>query len=51
MAIDNLPSMLPLESSIDYAGQLLASLETLTDLTSGVWGRAEETFRTHMKDI
>jgi saccharopine dehydrogenase (NAD+, L-lysine-forming) len=51
MAIDNLPSMLPLESSIDYAGQLLASLETLTDLTSGVWGRAEQTFRTHMKDI
>lgn len=51
MAIDNLPSMLPLESSIDYAGQLLPSLATLTDLTSGVWGRAEETFRAHMKDI
>lgn len=51
MAIDNLPSMLPLESSIDYAGQLLPSLATLTDLTSGVWGRAEATFRTHMKDI
>ncbi|MCK8463492.1 saccharopine dehydrogenase [Aliiroseovarius sp. S1339] len=51
MAIDNLPSMLPLESSIDYAGQLLPSLLTLTDLTTGVWGRAEATFRTHMKDI
>lgn len=51
MAIDNLPSMLPLESSIDYAGQLLPSLATLTDLTTGVWGRAEDTFRTHMKDL
>ncbi|MDA5092712.1 saccharopine dehydrogenase [Aliiroseovarius sp. KMU-50] len=51
MAIDNLPSMLPVESSIDYAGQLLPSLLTLTDLNSGVWGRAETTFRTHMKDI
>ena len=51
MAIDNLPSMLPLESSIDYAGQLLPSLLTLTDLTTGVWRRAEATFRTHMKDI
>ncbi|MGR3622536.1 saccharopine dehydrogenase [Pseudophaeobacter sp.] len=45
MAIDNLPSMLPLESSQDYAEQLLPSLLTLSDLTSGVWGRAEATFR------
>ena len=45
MAIDNLPSMLPVESSHDYAGQLLPSLLTLTDLKSGVWGRAEATFR------
>lgn len=51
MAIDNLPSMLPLESSEDYAGQLLASLLTLTDLNAGVWGRAEATFKTHMADI
>ena len=51
MAIDNLPSMLPLESSIDYAGQLLPSLLTLTDPETGVWARAEATFRTHMKDI
>ncbi len=51
MAIDNLPSMLPLESSIDYAGQLLPSLLTLDDLSSGVWARAEATFKTHMKDI
>jgi len=44
MAIDNLPSMLPVESSEDYAAQLLPSLLTLTDLKTGVWGRAETTF-------
>ncbi|MFS4581904.1 saccharopine dehydrogenase [Phaeobacter sp. C3_T13_0] len=48
MAIDNLPSMLPVESSEDYAAQLLASLLTLTDLESGVWGRAETTFKEHL---
>lgn len=51
MAIDNLPSMLPVESSEDYADQLLPSLLTLTDLETGVWGRAAETFATHMKDV
>ncbi|MEP2716436.1 saccharopine dehydrogenase [Pseudophaeobacter sp.] len=45
MAIDNLPSMLPVESSHDYAAQLLPSLLTLGDLQAGVWGRAEATFR------
>ncbi len=45
MAIDNLPSILPVESSQDYASQLLPSLLTLSDLTEGVWGRAEATFR------
>jgi saccharopine dehydrogenase (NAD+, L-lysine-forming) len=39
-AIDNLPSMLPVESSQDYSAQLLPSLLTLSDLTSGVWARA-----------
>ena len=51
MAIDNLPSMLPVESSIDYAGQLLASLATLDDLDAGVWGRAEATFKEHMQGV
>ena len=51
MAIDNLPSMLPVESSHDYAGQLLPSLAGLTDLNSGVWARAEATFLQHMKDL
>jgi len=48
MAIDNLPSMLPAESSEDYAEQLLPSLLTLTDLDSGVWGRANATFAEHV---
>ncbi|WP_420004243.1 saccharopine dehydrogenase [Arenibacterium sp. LLYu02] len=48
MAIDNLPSMLPLESSEDYADQLLASLLTLTDLDTGVWGRAKAVFHDHV---
>ncbi len=51
MAIDNLPSILPVESSADYAAQLLPSLLTLSDLDSGVWGRAEATFKTHIKGI
>ena len=48
MAIDNLPSLLPLESSEDYAGQLLPSLQTLDKLDAGVWARAERTFRAHL---
>ncbi len=50
-AIDNLPSMLPRESSEDFAAQLLPSLLTLTDLTSGVWGRAAADFNEHTQDI
>ena len=48
-AIDNLPSMLPRESSEDYAGQLLPSLLTLDDLDAGVWGRAKAIFDDHME--
>ncbi len=50
-AIDNLPSMLPVESSQDYAAQLLPSLTTLTDLESGVWGRARDTYVTHLAKV
>jgi len=46
-AIDNLPSLLPVESSEDYAAQLLPSLITLTDLQSGVWGRAKAEYDRH----
>lgn len=47
-AIDNLPSMLPIESSQDYASQLLPSLLTLDNLIAGVWGRAKATFDQHI---
>ncbi len=47
MAIDNLPSMLPVESSEDFAAQLLSSLLTLSALDAGVWGRAKANFDTH----
>ncbi len=46
-AIDNLPSLLPVESSEDYAAQLLPSLITLNDLSSGVWGRAKADYDQH----
>ncbi len=51
MAIDNLPSMLPVESSEDYATQLLGTLLKLDDLSDGVWTRAEADFITHSKDL
>lgn len=43
-AIDNLPSMMPAESSDDFADQLLPHLLTLNDPQSGVWTRAQEWF-------
>jgi saccharopine dehydrogenase (NAD+, L-lysine-forming) len=45
MAIDNLPSLLPIESSQDFAAQLLPHLMTLDALDRGVWGRAAAEFR------
>lgn len=50
-AIDNLPSLMPVESSIDYAAQLLPSLSTLTDLSAGVWGRAKAEFDRHSANL
>ncbi len=43
-AIDNLPSMLPVESSEDYAEQLLPTLAALPQLDAGVWARAKAQF-------
>ncbi len=43
-AIDNLPSMLPAESSEDFAEQLLPHLAALSDIDGGVWGRARDWF-------
>jgi saccharopine dehydrogenase (NAD+, L-lysine-forming) len=50
-AIDNLPSLLPVESSEDYAVQLLPSLTTLTDLKAGVWGRAKAEYDRHISGL
>ena len=46
-AIDNLPALMPVESSQDYAAQLLPTLLQLTDLDSGVWARAKADFDRH----
>lgn len=43
-AIDNLPSMLPAESSEDFAEQLLPHLLSLDAIERGVWGRAQGWF-------
>ncbi|MDR9393112.1 MAG: saccharopine dehydrogenase [Roseovarius sp.] len=51
MAIDNLPSLLPRESSEDYAAQLLPALAGLDRLDAGVWARAEATFNETMKGV
>ncbi len=49
VAIDNLPSMLPLESSQDYAGQLLPTLRELSGDRTGVWARARAVFQENMR--
>ena len=43
-AIDNLPSLMPLESSVDFAEQMLPSLLALDALDKGVWGSAAALF-------
>jgi saccharopine dehydrogenase (NAD+, L-lysine-forming) len=50
-AIDNLPSLMPVESSQDYAAQLLPSLLTLDQLDKGVWGRAKAEFDAHVANV
>jgi saccharopine dehydrogenase (NAD+, L-lysine-forming) len=50
-AIDNLPSLMPVESSQDYAVQVLPSLVTLGDLDAGVWGRAKVEFDRHVAGV
>ena len=51
MAIDNLPSMLPRESSEDFAAQLLPSLLKLDNIDTGVWARARAVFDDQMARI
>ena len=47
-AIDNLPSLLPVESSEDFAAQLLPHLLALDAPETGVWGRAAAEFARHI---
>lgn len=51
MAIDNLPSLLPLESSIDFASQLLPSLMEIDKINESVWLRAYQTYLDNMELI
>lgn len=51
MAIDNLPSMLPLESSEDFAGQLLPTLLDFDQDNGGAWARARTIFADHVKQV
>lgn len=51
MAIDNLPSMLPRESSEDFAGQLLDTLLALPDRDNAVWARARDLFARHVAEV
>jgi len=44
IAIDNLPSLLPIESSQDFSAQLLPALLALADRSSPVWQRAQQLF-------
>jgi saccharopine dehydrogenase (NAD+, L-lysine forming) len=49
MAIDNLPAILPVESSQDFAAQLLPHLATLDRIDEGVWARARASFERHAR--
>lgn len=52
MAIDNLPSLLPLESSQDYAAQLLPTLQNLPQINeNAVWTGAKTTFELHVNEV
>lgn len=51
MAIDNLPSLMPRESSQDFAAQLLPHLKTLDAIDQGVWARAKTYFDEHIQKV
>lgn len=50
-AIDNLPSILPRESSEDFASQLLPSLLKLDDIENGIWGKARRIFDSYVSGL
>jgi saccharopine dehydrogenase (NAD+, L-lysine-forming) len=49
MAIDNLPALLPVESSRDFAARLLPHLLAMGRLDHGVWARAAAEFDRHAR--
>ena len=51
MAIDNLPSLLPMESTEDFAAQLLPILVQLSKSDHGVWARARDTFYSQLDQL
>ena len=51
MAIDNLPSLLPYESSFDFSKQLLPLLFGLNEPENNVWKRAEKTFLKSLNEV
>lgn len=50
-AIDHLPSLLPMESSDDYAAQLLPVLMQFDDDPDGVWARADAEFKDKLSSL
>ena len=50
-AIDNLPSILPRESSEDFSSQLLPSLLSLGNIEGGVWKRAKLVFDQKINEL
>lgn len=51
VAIDHLPSLLPVESSEDFCEQLLPHLLQLNDMNQGVWQRANNVFNEKLKQL
>ena len=51
MAIDNLPSLLPKESSFDFSSQILPYLKDLNTLKTNVWARAEKIFEEKIRGV
>ena len=51
IAIDHLPSLVPLESSRDFSRQLLRALLTLGRTDEGIWARALAEFEKHTRCI
>ncbi|GAB3277507.1 saccharopine dehydrogenase [Parahaliea aestuarii] len=51
IAIDNLPSLLPMESSADFSNQLLPALLQLAEFPASPWQANLERFHHHTRDL